>query len=133
MHMMIRQALGSERLQKRFGCWAAWSLLIAFVLVANNAGAEIPQPPIPEGADGDDLFSVIVFHFKQVAEAAMIILLVVAFVIAAYAGIVALYRLVTGRDDWGGLLGIFFGSLIVLAFVGFVLYEGDQTLQTVIG
>ncbi len=112
--------------------WLAMTALIILVAYAGAVEADIPKPKLPEGADENDIVSVITAYFKKIISVAMVILLVVAFVVAAYAGVVALYRLVTGRDDWGALLGVFFAALVVLAFVGFILYEGDQTLKTVL-
>ena len=116
---------------RNFWWWLLAAAAIVWMCWMNAVYAEIPQPNLPPNANADDLVSVIIGYFKMIAEAAMIMLLVIAFVVAAYAGIVALYRLISDRDGWATLLGVFFGSLVVLAFVGWILYEGDQTLQTV--
>lgn len=116
---------------RRFCVFVLLSAALLLWCYTGLAQAEIPRPTLPEGADENDIVSVITAYFKNIISVAMIILLVVAFVISAYSGVVALYRLVTGRDDWGTLLSVFFAALVVLAFVGFVLYEGDQTLQSV--
>ncbi len=116
---------------RNFWLWLSAAMTIVWLCGVNAVYAEIPQPNLPPDANADDLVSVIIGYFKLIAEAAMIMLLVIAFVVAAYAGIVALYRLISDRDGWATLLGVFFGALVVLAFVGWILYEGDQTLQTV--
>ena len=112
--------------------WASAALFLVLIFVAWQAGADIPRPPVPPGADEDDMASILLAYFKKYAALAMIVLFVIAFVIAAYAGIVALYRILNDRDGWGLLLSVFFAAVLVLAFVGFVLYQGDQALDGIV-
>ena len=99
------------------------------MFAAGETLAQIPQPDPPPGTSGGNVWEVLVGWAKLAFEAILILITVGAFLVAAWAAVVGLYRLFNDRDGWATLFGVFIAAIVVTFFVGQMAYEGSQILQ----
>lgn len=108
-------------------------LMLSVVLLALwNEGlvlADIPKPDPPPGTTGDNVWEVLIGWAKLAFEAILLLIAAGAFLVAAYAATVGLYRLFTDRDGWATLFGVFIAAIVVTFFVGQMAFEGSELLK----
>lgn len=109
------------------------ALFMAAALLAISiepAAAQLTAPPAPPGgAGGEDIFSIIKAWVKNGAETALIVIVIISFVVAAYSAITALTRFISGRADWGGMFVIFLVAIVATVFVGQLAFEGSELVK----
>jgi len=117
----LKQKGTFNRLREMY--WTALASVGVWTLGTGMANAQA------EGFDPSALLDTAIGWVKDFATVALTFIVIISFVVAAYAALVAVTRFVSGRGEWGGMFVVFLVALVVTVFVGQIAFEGQTAID----